>query len=203
MEKMYRDIVKEVTPADDVIAGVIEVYDNVIDVCDLIIDTANMMDGWRDAEVYDFASDNERHVNKNVRSNIILDINGDEYTTHPLFSYTNLMVRRYFDEYCDKYHFNYDYIEQTQMLKYFENDHYDVHFDTGPRFPRVVSGLLYLNDVISGGETYFSHFDVSVKPKKGRLVIFPANYAYAHGAMPVKKGEKNVFVYWARESRMD
>jgi Rps23 Pro-64 3,4-dihydroxylase Tpa1-like proline 4-hydroxylase len=200
---MYRDIVTQVKPPDDVIAGVIEVYDNVIDVCDLIIDTANMMDGWRDAEVYDIASDNERHVNKNMRSNIILDINGNEYTTHPLFSYTNLMVTRYFDTYCDKYHFNYDYIEQTQMLKYFENDHYDAHFDTGPRFPRVVSGLLYLNDVPRGGETYFENFDVSIKPKEGRLVIFPANYAYSHAALPVKKGVKNVFVYWARESRLD
>jgi len=200
---MYKDIIKELKPADDVIAGVIEVYDNVIDVCDLIIDTANMMDGWRDAEIYNFDEDDERYVNKNYRSNIILDINSNEFTTHPLFSYTNVVVHRYFDAYCAKYNFGYDYIEATQMLKYFKNDHYDAHFDSGPRFPRVVSGLLYLNDVRSGGETYFENFNVSVKPKAGRLVIFPSNYAYSHAALPVKKGEKNVFVYWAREQRLD
>lgn len=200
---MYKDILTDVKPANNVMAGVIEIYDNVLNknICELIIQTANLMEGWRDAEIYHGGEGNE--VNKNYRSNIILDVNIDEFSTHPLFSYTNLLVSYYFDAYCDRYNFNYEYIEPVQLLKYRINEHYDAHFDTGPKYPRVVSGLLYLDEVSSGGETYFENFKVSVKPKAGRLVIFPSNYAYSHAALPVKKGEKNVLVYWAREKRLD
>ena len=200
---MYKSVLKEVKPADKVLAGCIEVYDNVIDVSDLIINTANLMEGWRDAEIYSAADDNPRHVNKNYRSNTILDVNSDEYTTHPLFSYTNLLVQHYLDAYADKYDVNYDYLEPVQLLKYEVGEHYDSHFDTGPRFPRVISALLYLNDVKRGGETYFENFDIDIRPKAGRLVIFPSNYAYTHAAKPPKKGEKYVLVYWTREKRLD
>jgi hypothetical protein len=35
-----------------------------------------------------------------------------------------------------------------------------------------------------------------VKPKAGRLLMFPANYAYEHEALPPKSGEKFVVVTW-------
>ena len=33
--------------------------------------------------------------------------------------------------------------------------------------------MVYLNDDFEDGETYFPLFDVGVKPKQGRLFIFP------------------------------
>jgi len=31
-----------------------------------------------------------------------------------------------------------------------------------------------------GGETYFSHYDINVKPKKGLTIIWPAEWTHAH-----------------------
>jgi prolyl 4-hydroxylase len=36
---------------------------------------------------------------------------------------------------------------------------------------RVLVWMTYLNDVDEGGETYFSHYDINVQPKKGLTII--------------------------------
>ena len=46
---------------------------------------------------------------------------------------------------------------------------------------RIYSGVLYLNDDYEGGETYFPNLNKSVKPLKGKFVLFPANVEYTHG----------------------
>ena len=40
--------------------------------------------------------------------------------------------------------------------------------------------MTYLNDVDEGGETYFSHYDINIKPKKGLTIIWPAEWTHAH-----------------------
>ena len=42
---------------------------------------------------------------------------------------------------------------------------------------RALVYSIYLNDVEDGGETEFLHFSQRVKPKKGRLVIWPAAFS--------------------------
>eukprot|EP01035_Chromulina_nebulosa_P020482 gene20482-26572_t len=42
--------------------------------------------------------------------------------------------------------------------------------------PRILTFFLYLSDVTSGGETYFSDLNISVTPKKGRALIWPSVY---------------------------
>jgi hypothetical protein len=45
---------------------------------------------------------------------------------------------------------------------------------------RVLAWMTYLNDVDEGGETYFSHYDINIKPKKGLTIIWPAEWTHAH-----------------------
>ena len=45
---------------------------------------------------------------------------------------------------------------------------------------RALAWMTYLNDVDEGGETYFSHYDINVKPKKGLTIIWPAEWTHAH-----------------------
>lgn len=180
------------------LAGCVEVYDDVLLHPEYFISISEEIDRWRDAVIYDHDGD-PHTINKDYRSNMILDINADAYSTHPAFTYMNDMVRSYIDNYSERYEVGYEYLEPTQLLKYSPGEFYKRHFDTGPAFPRVISALLYLNDVDDGGETYFTNFDVSVRPRAGRLVIFPSNYAYAHEARPPKDGYKYVFVFWTRE----
>mgnify|MGYP003636761129 CR=1 FL=1 len=55
---------------------------------------------------------------------------------------------------------------------------------------------IYLNDVEDGGETEFLHFSKRVKPKKGRIVIWPAGFPYVHRGNPPLSGEKYILTSW-------
>ena len=55
---------------------------------------------------------------------------------------------------------------------------------------------VYLNDVEEGGETEFLHFSKRVKPKKGRIVIWPAAFPYIHRGNPPLSGEKYILTSW-------
>lgn len=47
-----------------------------------------------------------------------------------------------------------------------------------------ISNLLYLNDNYVGGELYFPHHDLIIKPEAGMLISFPGNWYNRHGIMP-------------------
>jgi hypothetical protein len=75
-----------------------------------------------------------------------------------------------FEQYC---------FEALQAAHYQHGQHFLEHEDAFPtdladqnRFQRHATALLYLNSVSSGGETFFNHLGVSVKPKEGSLLIF-------------------------------
>jgi hypothetical protein len=55
---------------------------------------------------------------------------------------------------------------------------------------------IYLNDVEEGGETEFLHFSKRVKPKKGRIAIWPAAFPYLHRGNPPLSGEKYILTSW-------
>ena len=61
---------------------------------------------------------------------------------------------------------------------------------------RVIVFSIYLNDVEEGGETEFLHQSVRVKPKKGRIVFWPASYPFVHRGNPPLKGEKYIVTGW-------
>lgn len=61
---------------------------------------------------------------------------------------------------------------------------------------RVGVYILYLNDVPDGGETEFLYFHKRVSAKKGRLVIFPPNYPWAHRGNPPLSGSKYIMTGW-------
>lgn len=69
--------------------------------------------------------------------------------------------------------------EGMQAAVYKKGQHFLEHEDAFPaaladenRFQRHATVLLYLNDVENGGETTFTHLDVSVKPRAGSVLIF-------------------------------
>jgi|TARA_Y100000289_G_C3904369_1_gene141053 hypothetical protein len=79
------------------------------------------------------------------------------------------------------------------------------HIEHGAGFdnePRALVYTVYLNDVEEGGETEFLHYSKRVKPKKGRVVIFPAGFPYVHRGNPPLSGEKYILTSWmmSRES---
>jgi predicted 2-oxoglutarate/Fe(II)-dependent dioxygenase YbiX len=83
------------------------------------------------------------------------------------------------------------------FLKYSVGDFYKLHLDSVPEMVRTFSVIIYLNpSEYSGGETYFKHFDLSIKPEKPSMLIFPSNYPYLHESKPILDGNKYVLVDW-------
>ena len=61
---------------------------------------------------------------------------------------------------------------------------------------RFLAWILYLNDVEEGGETEFLHLSERVKPKAGRLVIFPAGFTHTHRGNPPLSDTKYIATGW-------
>lgn len=109
--------------------------------------------------------------------------------------------------------------ESLQLVHYSENQEYAPHFDAwdaaterGRRCmarggQRMVTCLLYLNDVEAGGGTSFPKLDMQVRARRGRMLLFHNCHRGSsvrhpdslHGGMPVLKGEKWACNFWFRE----
>ena len=73
------------------------------------------------------------------------------------------------------------------------------HVEHGKSYEDVARAFvfsIYLNDVEEGGETEFLHFSKRIKPKKGRIVIWPASFPYLHRGNPPLSGEKYILTSW-------
>jgi len=84
-------------------------------------------------------------------------------------------------------------LEQFRVKKYEAGteDRFDTHVDVGDHETarRFLSVFWYLNDVEEGGETVFFD-DFTVKPKAGRMVIFPPLWLYPHSGKPAISNDK-------------
>jgi len=89
--------------------------------------------------------------------------------------------------------------EDYNLLKYSDNQSYGCHYDGMTSTGRVVSAICYLNNDYEGGELEFPHFNLTIKPQPGMLLLFPSNFAYAHVAHPIKSGTKYAIVTWLRD----
>jgi prolyl 4-hydroxylase len=61
---------------------------------------------------------------------------------------------------------------------------------------RLFAFMTYLNDDFCDGETFFEHYSLSVKPEKGKTLIWPAEWTHAHKGMVVNKGSKYIITGW-------
>mmetsp|Transcript_6636 Transcript_6636/g.13171 ORF Transcript_6636/g.13171 Transcript_6636/m.13171 type:complete len:471 (+) Transcript_6636:64-1476(+) len=103
--------------------------------------------------------------------------------------------------------------ESFQILRYEEGEFYRSHHDSSGKSDkisghRIMTVFLYLNDVEEGGETHFTKLDISVKPKKGRALIWPSvlnddpsmfDSRMYHEAKPVVKGVKHAANHWIHQ----
>lgn len=107
--------------------------------------------------------------------------------------------------------------ETLQAQKYNPGQYYKQHCDYfTPRSKeyktytewmgqRTWTFMCYLNDVEEGGETFFKHLKLKIKPQKGMAVIWNnlykngiPNYKTLHEACPPVSGDKYVITKWFR-----
>jgi hypothetical protein len=72
------------------------------------------------------------------------------------------------------------------------------HYESGNRqiSNRLLTWMLYLNDVEEGGETEFLYQSMRVKPKQGTLLIWPAAFTHTHRGNPPLSNEKYIVTGW-------
>lgn len=85
-------------------------------------------------------------------------------------------------------------IQKTSPSEGFHNWH--TENSDSQNFRRVLATTVYLNDVEEGGETEFLYLSRRVKPKAGRVVIWPAGFPYVHRGNPPLSGEKYILTSW-------
>jgi hypothetical protein len=61
---------------------------------------------------------------------------------------------------------------------------------------RILSWILYLNDVDEGGETEFLYQSLRIKPKMGTFILFPAHFTHTHRGNPPLSGSKYIATGW-------
>jgi len=80
------------------------------------------------------------------------------------------------------------------------------HEDKGNTEPTVYRDfvlMFYLADVDKGGETEFYHQGVKVKPKKGKVVIFPSGWTHLHKGHIPESNDKYICNFWILKGSME
>lgn len=165
------------------------------DLADSIVSFARTgpQDIWTDSSILDF------YGQQSLRTS--MDCNFDYNFPPSLTERTNEIINTYIKTYNSSYRFaNINQTESLGILRYGPGKWYDTHCDAHWKVYRVVSMLVYLNPKeYVGGETWFPHFDLQIKPDKPSVIFFPSNYIFEHQAMPVQEGEKMVLVTWMND----
>jgi len=82
------------------------------------------------------------------------------------------------------------------LLKYGEGQEFKAHNDDSRETPRRVSAVGFLNDDFKGGQLSFDLMNFTYEPVAGDIVVFPSNFPYMHGSLPVVGGTKYSVVSW-------
>jgi predicted 2-oxoglutarate/Fe(II)-dependent dioxygenase YbiX len=128
----------------------------------------------------------------------------------PIMPQINSLLKKIVAETINPYYgFEIRDAEAPQLLCYGVGGHYHPHVDaegiwTNPdgskewrkNIDRDLAVLIYLNDDYEGGNLVFPDLHISIRPKKGMMVAFPATHHYLHGVEPVTKGERFAIVTW-------
>jgi len=91
-------------------------------------------------------------------------------------------------------HFTNIKVQKTQPAEGYHVWH--IERDYRDHCKRALVFSIFLNDVEEGGETEFLLLRERIKPKKGTLVIFPADYPFVHRGNPPLSGEKYLLTSW-------
>lgn len=89
---------------------------------------------------------------------------------------------------------NYMKIQKTDLTEGYHIWHAE---NLGPQLDhRIGTFIVYLNDVLEGGETEFLYYGKRVKPETGMMVTWPASFTHVHRGNPPLSNAKYVLTGW-------
>jgi prolyl 4-hydroxylase len=123
----------------------------------------------------------------------------------------NKILRRYFENLFECYKdYNLQWPFLASMVNNLEIGSFNIgRYEPGQHFKkihcertslntlhRLFAFMTYLNDVDEGGSTYFTHYGLDIKPKKGLTLLWPAEWTHAHKGNVLKSGLKYIITGW-------
>jgi len=90
-------------------------------------------------------------------------------------------------------------IPTFNIQRYIPGDHFShIHTERSSlnSLHRVFAWMTYLNDVEDGGNTYFTHYNLRIKPETGKTLIWPAEWTHAHCGEILNEGIKYIITGW-------
>ncbi len=82
------------------------------------------------------------------------------------------------------------FINYFEIVKWFENDFMDKHYDFDYH---TYTSVIYLNDDFKGGETFVN--DLKIIPEIGKIVTFQGSLNI-HGVLKITKGNRYTLPIW-------
>lgn len=168
--------------------------------CDEVIRHFELM---RETNITNLQND----IGKNSDERIIFDWAYTQNQFHYDFNICNHFYSRMNELYVTRYAEKYDMLKKSQqhtpkgmsVQKTMPHQGYHAwHQETADvgSGARIVTYMLYLNDVEEGGETEFLYQGIRLKPRTGKLVFFPCGFTFPHRGNPIYKGEKYIVTGW-------
>ena len=92
-------------------------------------------------------------------------------------------------------------IPSFNIQRYLPGDHFSkIHTERSSTSTshRIFAWMTYLNDLNddAGGCTNFQHFNIKIKPQKGKTLIWPAEWTHAHSGEVLNSGKKYIITGW-------
>ena len=119
-----------------------------------------------------------------------------------LSKHSSIYFKDIYDTYDGSFYEEY-FIDCLMMQRYTKNDGlYKIHTDNSVKIDenfkpidRIVTFIFYINDIDEGGETEL-YKKIKIKPKAGKLLLFPACWTFPHsGNMPISD-DKYIITGW-------
>ena len=148
---------------------------------------------WEQAAIGKYENDKVSHSEINLQFRDI-EVSPFEDTT---LVEINRKLEKLYDHIKSSFQISGFTFGEFMFSKYKLNSHIKPHSDTGIYSTnRLITCVLYLNDLFEGGELYFPDFDYEYKPKKGGIITFWSEYS--HGVKKLVLGERYCIVFFAR-----
>ena len=169
-----------------------------ISLCDDLIKLHNRSDNKKDGFT-------NLGIQKNIKNSIDVGMYINKIQKTPilkcyvdeLFAFVNLYTKKY--EYATQC--KYGLLEDFNIQYYpVGGGYYSWHTErTSSLYPNSARHLVfmtYLNNVNSGGQTEFLYQKRKVKARKGRTLIWPADWTHTHRGIASHKEEKYIITGW-------
>ena len=174
------------------LSDLIQVHNNALEpeICDSLI------------SIYESLSDRHERYDEDKKPSFTqlnltqsVELSPDIHRIHTHLIQKTYQYRDMYYEYIDKRVFPDSHaFEQFRIKKYNPggDDMFDTHVDVVDHTTarRFLSFFWYLNDVEVGGQTVFS--DLTIDPRRGKLVVFPPLWTYPHRGDPPVSSPKYI-----------